>query len=145
MPPTPMPTTGERVIMIPTDNEGNEVAVILDAVAGIYRLAVDALITVAPPPPGGNITSAADTVVGVGATVALAAIPAGTVRMTVQVTDGDSTSRLRIRESGGTAGAGILLNLLGSRVYGGADGALEALEAQNVVGPASAVALQFED
>jgi hypothetical protein len=145
MPPTPMPTQGVRQLFIPTDQNGNEVAVVLDAVSGLYRLAVDAVITVAPPPPGGTITSPADTVVGIGATVALAAVPAGTSRMTVQVTDGDSTTRVRIRESGGTAGAGILLSLLGSRVYGGADGALGALEAQNVVGPASAVAVQFED
>ncbi len=145
MPPTPIPTGGERQLVIPTDNEGNEVAVVFDAVAGIFRLAVDAIITVVPPPPGGTITSQADTVVGVGATVALPAVPAGTVRMSIQVTAGDVTTRVRIRETTGPAGSGTLLDILGSRVYGGADGALAAMEAENVAGPASAVMVQFED
>lgn len=139
----PIPTGGERQLTIPTDSLGNEVAVV--QVAGVFRLAVDAVVTVAPPPPGGEITTPADTVVGVGATVALPAIPVGTVRMTVQVTGGDATTRIRLREVGAGAGRGVLLPLLASRVYGGADGALEPLEVENVVGPAAAVVIQFED
>lgn len=94
--------------------------------------------------PGTVITSQADTVVGIGATVALPAIPTGTRRMTVQVTGGDETTEIRIREVSGVAGSGTLLVNKGSRVYGGADGAVAALEAENVAGPASAVMVQFE-
>lgn len=94
--------------------------------------------------PGSKITSAADTAVAAGATVPLPTPPAGTRRETVQVTGGDSTTRIRVREAGGTAGAGKLLQLLGSTLYGGADGAVGPLEVQNVVGPAAAVSITFE-
>jgi hypothetical protein len=95
-------------------------------------------------PSGATVTSPADTVVGVSATVALTAPPAGTLRMTVQVTGGDNDTRVRIREVTGTAGTGILLNLLGSRVYGGGNGSIAALEAQHTAGGAATVAVQFE-
>ncbi len=125
------------------DADGNPITSTLDGVK--RRLDVSASVTVVPAPPGTAITTPADVVVGVGATVALGAIPVGTLRMTVQVTAGDSTTRLRIREAGGVAGAGIILNLLGSRVYGGSgQSALDTLEAENVAGPAAAVASQFE-
>jgi len=95
--------------------------------------------------PGETIASPADIPVGVGATVPLPVIPAGTRRMTVQVTGGDGTSRIRVREVGGAAGRGRLLLMYGSTVYGGVDGALAALEVQNVAGPAATVAVQFEE
>ena len=93
---------------------------------------------------GDVIDSAADTTVGVGLTVALTVPPAGTLRMRVQVTGGDATSIIRIRELGGTAGTGVILTLLGSTLYGGGGGAIAALEAQNVTGPSATVAVQFE-
>jgi hypothetical protein len=65
--------------------------------------------------------------------------------MVVQVTGGSTLTVVRIREVGGVAGSGICLILYGSRVYGGADGALAALEAENVAGPAATVAVQFEE
>ena len=94
--------------------------------------------------PGTSITTPADTAVGVGATVALPAIPANTRRMRVQVTTGDTTTRVRIRELGAGAGRGVLIDLLSSTMYGGADGAITALEAENVAGPATTVLVQFE-
>lgn len=95
-------------------------------------------------PSGDTITSAADTTVGIGATVLLTTPPVGTLRMTVQVTGGDVTTRIRIREGGGAGGTGVILVLLGSRVYGGGNGAIDTIEAQNVAGPSATVALQFE-
>lgn len=94
--------------------------------------------------PGTAIESAPDTAVGPAATVPLTAPPAGTTRMTVEVTSGDASTRVRIREVGGPAGAGKLLNLLGSTVYGGDGGSIAALEAENVAGPATTIAVQFE-
>lgn len=94
--------------------------------------------------PGTVITTPADTVVAPAATVALPAAPADTRRRTVQVTGGDSTTRIRVREVGAGAGRGKLLDLLGSTIYGGADGAIAALEVENVAGPASAVMAQDE-
>lgn len=94
--------------------------------------------------PGTIITTPADTAVGIGATVALPAIPAGTRRFTVQVTVGDAATRIRVREVGAGAGRGKILDFLGSTVYGGLDGAVAALEVENVAGPISAVMVQFE-
>jgi hypothetical protein len=102
-------------------------------------------VTLSDVQPGETIASPADIPVGVGATVPLPVIPAGTRRMTVQVTGGDGTSRIRVREVGGAAGRGRLLLMYGSTVYGGVDGALAALEVQNVAGPAATVAVQFEE
>ena len=111
---------------------------------GEVRL-VESLGGIAPTPaPGTTITSPADTSVGVGVTENGPVIPAGATRMRVQVTGGDATTRIRVREMGGTAGTGILLTLLASTVYGAAEGAIERLEFQNVVGPVAAVAVQFE-
>ncbi|HXJ73110.1 MAG TPA: hypothetical protein VNM37_09655 [Candidatus Dormibacteraeota bacterium] len=93
---------------------------------------------------GTVITSPADTTVGIGATAPLPMPPAGTTRMTIEVTDGDSTTRIRVREASGTAGAGRLLTLLGSTIYGGDGGAIAPLEVQNVVGPAAKVSISFE-
>lgn len=94
--------------------------------------------------PGTVIETEADTPVGAAATVALPVPPVGTRRMRVQVVDGDDTTRIRVREAGGPAGSGIMLILLGSTLYGGADGSVAPLEVENVVGPAAAVAIQFE-
>ncbi|MGI0149768.1 MAG: hypothetical protein ACREDF_09600 [Thermoplasmata archaeon] len=94
--------------------------------------------------PGTVITTSPDTAVGVGATVALTVPPGDTRRMRVQVTVGDDTTRIRVREVGGAAGSGDLLILLGSTLFGGADGAVAPLEVENVAGPAAAVMTQFE-
>jgi hypothetical protein len=120
---------------------GNQLFVLRTNAAG--ELIVSATVT--PTPPGTVITSPADTPVGVAATVPLPVPPAGTTRMTVQVTAGDATTRIRIREVGGVAGAGRLLTLLASTMYGQEGGAIAALEAENVVGPISAVSVTFED
>lgn len=96
--------------------------------------------------PGETITSPADTSIGAGTTQSLPAVPANTRRMTVQNT-GPAGSLVRIREMGGTAGTGIILPRFGIKEYGGADGALERLEAQDVSNPAVGtvtVAVQFE-
>ena len=95
--------------------------------------------------PGTVIHSEEDVVVGAGATEPLPVPPRNTRRVVVQVTDGDETTIVRIRELGGTAGTGIILILYGSHVYGGVDGALAPLEAENVAGPEAAVAVQFEE
>lgn len=123
----PFPTKGFIQPVTLVDGAGNPVGIIVSDVV-----------------PGTVITTPADTAVGPGATVPLPAIPSGTRRFTVEVTGGDATTRIRVREVGGLAGSGKLLVLLGSTVYGGADGAVAALEVQNVVGPAAAVAVQFE-
>lgn len=116
-----------------------------DAVpAGTPTNPIYVIAEIAPAPPGTTITSEPDTAVGVGATVPLPVPPADTMRITVQVTGGDNTTRIRVREVGGTAGAGKLLVLLGSTLYGGDGGAVGALEVENVAGPAAAVAIVFE-
>lgn len=95
--------------------------------------------------PFGPITSPADTPIpAVAGAVLLAVPPVGARRMTVQVTAGDAATRIRIREAGGTAGAGRLLPLMGSTMYGGADGAIAALEAEWIAGAAAAVSVTFE-
>jgi hypothetical protein len=120
-------------------------------IAGEDSLGAPVVITVTPAgailiagSPGATITTPADTAVGVAATELLPAPPAGTRRMTVEVTGGDSTTRIRVREAGGVAGAGTLLLLFGSATYGGQDGAVAALEVENVAGPAASVMVQFE-
>lgn len=92
--------------------------------------------------PGTVITTSADIVVGIGVTVPLTVPPAGTRRMCIQAVAGDETTEVRIREVGGTDGRKLVFN--GSTMYGGADGAVAALEAENVAGPASAVHIDFE-
>lgn len=96
--------------------------------------------------PGTVIAGAADTAIGAGATEPLPSPPAGTRRMTVQNT-GPSGSAIRVRAVGDPAGSGILLFLGGSATYGGADGALADLEAQDVSSPSvgATVATQFEE
>ena len=81
--------------------------------------------------PGETITTDADTVVGIGATVPLPSIPANTRRFTVQNT-GPAGTWVRVREVGGAAGSGRLLPRLGEYVYGGGDGAIAQLEVEDV-------------
>ncbi len=95
------------------------------------------------PAPGTVITTAPDTVVGIGATVPLPVPPAGTKRMTIQNT-GPSGSVFRLRELGGVAGSGIKIVIFGQETYGGADGAIAPLEVEEVAGIATSVAIQFE-
>jgi hypothetical protein len=102
-------------------------------------------VTVIDVVPGTTISSPADTAVAAAGTAALPVPPAGTRRMTVQNTTAAGASRMRIREAGGAAGTGMLLASLSSITYGGADGAIDSLEAQNVAGPAGTVAIQFEE
>jgi len=100
--------------------------------------------------PGSVIDAGADTTVNVGTTVPLPAIPAGTRRMTVQNT-GPAGTWIRVRKVGGAAGSGRLLPRLGEYTYGGADGAIAALEVEDVslaVGGsavATTVLLEFEE
>lgn len=143
----PLPTNGFRNLVIPCDADGNQVGIIYDG--STYRLAVDAFISgpvavATEASPGTTITTQADISVGVGATVALPAVPANTRRRIVQVTGGDATTRIRIREVGAGGGKGIILLLYGSRKYGEAGGAIAALEVENVAGPAATLCVQDE-
>jgi hypothetical protein len=94
--------------------------------------------------PGTVIETPADIPLPSGETVALPEIPAHTRRMCVQVVDGDESTVVRIREYGNFSGRGIVLILYGSRIYGGADGALAQLEAEHIAGADAAIAVQFE-
>ncbi len=95
--------------------------------------------------PGTVITSPDDVAVAANATEPLPVPPAGTTRMTIEVTDGDEdTTSIRVRELGGNPGAGRLLRLYGSTMFGGIDGAIAPLEVENVDGPDAAVSISFE-
>lgn len=94
--------------------------------------------------PGTTITTLADTAVAAGATVSLPAVSPNTRRRTVQVTGGDATTRIRVREAGSEAGRGIILLLYGSRKFGETGGAIAELEVENVAGPDATVAVQDE-
>lgn len=94
--------------------------------------------------PGATITSPADVVVGIGATVALPAVPAGSRRVTIQNTGVTSGSIVRVREAGGAAGTGLKIPNFSTRTFGGADGAIGLLEVQEVSGVATTVATQYE-
>lgn len=94
---------------------------------------------------GTVITSPEDVTVAAAATEPLPTPPAGTTRMTVEVTGGDATTRIRVREAGGTAGAGRLLIGVGaSTMFGGEGGAIADLEVENVDGPEATVSITFE-
>lgn len=101
-------------------------------------------ITIADVQPGTVVTTPADVAVGVGATVALPALPTGIRRMTIQVTGGDSLTLVRVREVGAGAGRGNILSLYSSRMYGEGGGAVAALEVQHVAGAAASVCIQYE-
>lgn len=94
--------------------------------------------------PGDTITTNANTAVAANATaVPLPPPPAGTKRMTVQNV-GNPGCLVRIREVGGPAGSGIVFPLYMTKEYGGGDGALAGLEADEIAGVNAAVAIQFE-
>jgi len=92
-------------------------------------------------PRGATITAGANTAVGVGATVALPALPVGTLAITVQNKTAGGASRVLIRQVGGAAGTGISLATLGTITF---DNAVAALEAENIAGPAASVGIIFE-
>jgi hypothetical protein len=94
--------------------------------------------------PGTTITSEPFVPVAAGATVPLPAIPSGTRSMTVQIPVGSALSNILIREVGGTPGTGRLLTYLASTLFGGADGAVQQLEAENIAGPDAEVSVIFE-
>lgn len=94
--------------------------------------------------PGDTVDEPANTALGIGATAALPSAPAGTRRVRVQATGGDDTTEVLIR-GGGVAGRGILLDNNGSTLYGGADGAIADLEAENLAGPAVTIRVQWEE
>lgn len=89
---------------------------------------------------GTTVTSFADTVVGIGATVALPAAPVGSLAVTVQNT-GPAGTMVRVREAGGPAGSGILLTRFGSTIY---DKSIDSLEVEEVAGIATSVATQYQ-
>lgn len=93
-------------------------------------------------PPGDTLTSAADLTLGIGVTAALTPPPAGTRSMTVNVTGGDSSTLVRVREVGGVGGRQLVLR--GSTMYGGADGAIAPLEVEHEAGAAATVHIDFE-
>lgn len=95
--------------------------------------------------PGTDITTFTDTPVAPGATAALPVISSGARRCCVQVVGGNSTTTIiRVREVGGAPGSGRLLRLYDSTLFGGADGALENLEIQNIAGPDASVHIDYE-
>ena len=97
--------------------------------------------------PGTVIAAQADTAVPALTIVPLPVAPAGTRRMTVQNT-GPAGSLVRIRQVGGAAGSGIKIGSLGSTSFGGADGAIAALEAEDVsggAGVATTIGVTFEE
>lgn len=97
----------------------------------------------APLIPGTTITTPADTVVGIGATVALPVPPAGTTRMTVQ-NNGPAATQVKVRETPGGAGDGPVLVRFGSITFGSPGGSIDALEVEEVAGIATTVSVTFE-
>ncbi len=99
--------------------------------------------------PGNSLTTAPDTAIPIGTTQPLTAPPAGTRRMTVQNT-GPAGSFIRVRKVGEAVGSGVILARFGAASYGGADGAIAPLEAEDVSGAVTgapvvgAAAVQFE-
>lgn len=95
--------------------------------------------------PGTVISGGPDTAIAASGTQPLPVAPATTRRMTIQNT-GPAGSMIRVRPVGDPAGSGILLFYGGTKEYGGADGAIAAMEAQDVSSPAigATVATQFE-
>lgn len=106
------------------------------------------IIVTIDPIPGATVTTPDDTVVAIGATVALPAIPPGTRKMIVQ-NSGPAGTWVRLREVGAAPGAGLLMPRLGEQYYGG-DGALDALEVEDVsfvvggVAVATTITVQFQ-
>ncbi len=122
---------------------GNQLFVIRTDASGNLNVSVSGVV------PGTVITTPADTVVGIGATVPLPAIPAGTKSMLVQ-NSGPAGTWVRLRPVGGGAGTGVLMPRLGEQIYGGQDGSLAALEVEDVslavggVAVATTITVQFQ-
>lgn len=114
-----------------------EVAMQVDA-NGVLQVAGTLVIT--PGPPGGALSTGADTAVGVGVTASLVALPANPRSQIVQNT-GLAGSLVRIRAVGGVAGTGVLLAYLQTVIY--TEGIVR-LEAENVGAVAATVAVQWE-
>lgn len=99
--------------------------------------------------PGATITTDPDVAIPIGTTQPLGAIPTGTRRFTVQNT-GPAGTWVRVREVGGDPGSGKLLPRLGEYTYGGGDGAIAQLEAEDVsaavggVAVATTICVQYE-
>lgn len=133
---------------MPIGAQGSVLAGGEDSLGVQHALAVNAagqlVISVGTVSPGTTIDAVPDTVVGIGATVPLPVPPAGTRRMTVQNT-GPAGSIIRVRQVGGPAGAGTKLTSFGSTSFGGADGAIAAIEAQEISGVATTVGVTFEE
>ncbi|MGE5663980.1 MAG: hypothetical protein ACM31I_06590 [Deltaproteobacteria bacterium] len=93
--------------------------------------------------PGPSIVTGPDTPIPAGPAVPLPVAPVGTRRMTVQNISTGAGFEIRVREVGGAGG--ILLFRGGSTSFGGADGAIAALEAilTGGAGPGS-VGVTFE-
>jgi hypothetical protein len=136
-----LPIEGVRKPVALVNKDGNEAALIF--AGGIWRLAVDAVVVIGPVTPGATITNNADIVIGVGATVAFGAPPAGTSRMTVQNT-GPAGTLIRVRAVGAGAGRGEILPRFGGRTYGDEGGAIAPLEAQEVAAIATSATITFE-
>ena len=134
---TAIPVTDGGALIAGRDPGGIQRDVAVDVTGKLLAVASDAT-------PGTDITTQADTAIAPLATTALPVVPANTRRMTIQNTTTAGSSRLRIREVGGVAGAGILLGNFSSITLGGSDGAVENMEAENVSGPAATVAVLFE-
>jgi len=106
------------------------------------------IIVTIDPIPGTTVTTPPDTVVGIGATVALPVIPANTRLMLVQ-NSGPAGTWVRLRPVGGGAGTGVLMPRLGEQTYGG-EGALAAMEVEDVslavggVAVATTITVQFQ-
>ena len=133
---------GDQEPRTPVDSEGRPFETVPAPDPEFARQVIN--IGAAPPPtPGATITSQADAVVGIGATVVLTAPPAGTTRMVVQNTTVGNT-RLRVREAGGAAGSGVLLLATGSSPYGSPGGAIATVEVEHVFGVAGTATIQFQ-
>lgn len=81
--------------------------------------------------PTGTITTGADVPIPIGTTQPLTVPPAGTKRMRAQ-NIGPAGSFIRVRKVGEAAGSGIVLARFGVTEYGGGDGSIAALEAEDV-------------
>lgn len=125
--PTTLPTRGHRQPVVFVNADGTPATI---------------SATITDVSPGATITTPADTVVGIGATVAL---PTSTnVRRQVVQNTGGAGTRVRVREVAAGAGRGVILPSLSSRFYGEMGGAIAALEVEEVAGIATTVCSQFE-
>jgi hypothetical protein len=92
--------------------------------------------------PGSSVATEPDTPIPLGPATPLPVPPVGVRRMTVQNISTDPLTEIRVKEVGGAGG--IILSRLGSTTFGGADGAIAALEAEVFSGPAGVVGVTYE-